>query len=89
MNYKDVLRLDYVELKYLQFITTCADFSRLPYKILKYESEKESTTIIVFSHTLSNTTTTKQMKLSKEDAEKLISKLKHDFKDIQIESVES
>lgn len=89
MDYKTVLKLEYVELKYLQFITTCADFSRIPYKILKFESEKESTTLIIFSHTLSNTTTTKQMKLSKNDAKTMISKLKHDFKDIDVQSVES
>lgn len=87
MTYKQALKLDYVELKYTQFITTCVDYSRIPFKILKYESEKESTTIIIFSHTLSETVTTKQMKLSKKDTKTMISKLKADFKDIQIDSV--
>ena len=84
-TYKQLLKLNYDELMYSQFLHTCVLYNRTPFKVLVYASEKESTTLIMFSRTQSETITTRQMKFNKDSAKAIVQRILNDFNNIQIE----
>lgn len=84
MTFKQVRKLDYEALSYNQFLYTTALYKRMPYRCLCYDSEKEATTLIIFSRTQSGTTVTRHLRFSKSGSEAIISKLQNDF-DITVE----
>ena len=89
MTYKQILRQSYEMITYNQFCYTCALYKRQPFKVLMYDSEKESTTLIIFSHTQSETVTTRQMKFAKDSAHMIVDWLKSDFPYIEVEIIDS
>ena len=89
MNYSQILKLDYDELSYRQFLYTCALYKRIPFRVMLFESEKESGTLIVFSRTKSNTITTRHMKFNKVSAERIAERLEADFKGLSVETIPS
>lgn len=79
MTYKQARRLDYETLCYSQFVCTTALYKREPYRCLCYDSEKEATTLIIFSRTQSGTTVTRHLRFNKAGAENIIARLQNDF----------
>ena len=79
MTYKQARRLDYETLCYSQFVCTTALYKREPYRCLCYDSEKEATTLIIFSRTQSGTTVTRHLRFKKAGAENIIARLQNDF----------
>lgn len=79
MTYKQARKLDYETLCYSQFVCTTALYKREPYRCLCYDSEKETTTLIVLSRTQSGTTITRHLRFKKPEAENIIARLKSDF----------
>ena len=79
MTYKQARKLDYETLCYSQFVCTTALYKRVPYRCLCYDSEKEATTLIIFSRTQNGTTITRHLRFDRSAAENVITRLQSDF----------
>ncbi|MBQ6733559.1 MAG: hypothetical protein IJR00_01345 [Lachnospiraceae bacterium] len=85
MTYRQIEKMKYDALCYNQFIMTCALYKRVPFKVVVFESEKDSATVLIFSRTQSETVTTRHMKFSKKNADDIIDRLQDDFTGLQVE----
>lgn len=84
MTLKQASKFSYETLVYNQFLLTGLLYKREPYHCLCYQSESNTTTLVIFSRTQSGTTTTRHMKLKKAAAESVLSRLQSDY-DITVE----
>lgn len=89
MTYNQILKLDYEQLTYDQFIYTCVKNSRKPFRIMQFDCTHDRTTLVILSKTLSDSVTTRNMTFSRNGAKAVTDMFKRDFKSIEIEKLES
>lgn len=88
MKYSELLKEDYVFILYRQIIATLALYRRRPFRVVQYENDSKTITLILFSETKSGSIVTRHVSLSKPDAVFFRAWLAQDFPSLEIESIE-
>lgn len=87
MKFSQMLKEDFSFLLYNQIMYTNALYHRIPFKVIQYDSDK-NTNIILFSESRTGSTISRHITLSKEDAVFFRSWLASDFPNLEIETIE-
>ena len=87
MNYKDISKLSYVELNYVQLISTCKIYNQIPIKATVYEIDQKHKALTVFKQKPNNKIATKTIKLRIEETDEMLDFLVVDFEGIEIDIV--
>ena len=79
MQFKSILKLDYAELHYQQFLFNTAVYGRIPFRVMCFDSGNDCMTIVIFSKTMNGATTTRHLRFSRDGAEIILKKIEDDF----------
>ncbi len=85
--YKEILKEDYCQRLFHQFLYTTALNNRQPFKAIQYDIDDMDTMLIVFSYTTRGTVSTKQFKLDKAEMFFFLQWLSEEFPDIAYKKV--
>lgn len=89
MTYKQIVRLDYVQLQYEQFIYTSVKRCRKPFRIMVFDNTHDRTTLVILSKNVNEIVSTRTMTFTRKEADDVLEMFKRDFEKIEIEKLES
>jgi hypothetical protein len=88
MTYEEMKKEDYAYILYQQFLCNCIIHKQKPFRILQYDNDKNSQTLVVFKQSESGTISTRSLHASKTDMFFIRQWLSQSFPDCEFELVE-
>ena len=87
-TYKEILKLDYLDIEYNHYLYTCVKNKRKPFRMLQYNSS-DCQTFIIFAEAQNGQIVTRHFRFSKSDAVFFRSWIASDFPELEYEIIDS
>lgn len=87
-SFKELQKLDYLDIEYTHYLYTCVKNKRKPFRMLQYNSDSDRQTFIIFAEARNGQIVTRHFSFSKADALFFRSWIASDFPELEFELVD-